>query len=247
MLHFTNNILAGDSFKIDTPDYIFELKPDIIDCKYFGIITFPNNIVKTIQFVEFPNVFRARLHLTKEDLQNVHGATFKLLSVSASFSKESNQIPLVFDTNKIELLIKQETSKNILELNKKVADLESRIEALSLGKVVPNINITNKDYIKPGMVLVAIDEGNFTAAYPFADIITEVNGQHAVDGVVQIEASMIKYNTERTIVDQFYYIAKAIQSQSEAVKTLANELSSIQKKLAELSIKVETHLDSGIV
>ena len=97
------------------------------------------------------------------------------------------------------------------------------------------------------MVLIAIDEGNFMAAYPFADVITKINGEQAVDGVVEITASMIKYNTERTIVEQFKVIAEAIQAENNALKTLTEQVNSISKRVADLGIKLATHLDSGIV
>ena len=97
------------------------------------------------------------------------------------------------------------------------------------------------------MILEAVDNGNFMAAYPFADIVTKVNGQQAVDGVVEIDASMIKYNTERTIKDQLIVISKAIKAQNDTIKTLAGQIDSLNTKVATLSVQLATHLDSGIV
>ena len=247
MLHYVQNILSKESFTIESHDFIFKLQSDTPGCNYFGLITLANKVVKTLQFVEFPNFYKARLHLTEDDLLYLQSATFKLLIVSSSFTKESNQIPLVFDINKIKLNIKQEVSKDLIEIQKQISNIKDRVEALALGKVIPNINIVNKDYIKPGMVLIAIDEGNFMAAYPFADVITKINGEQAVDGVVEITASMIKYNTERTIVEQFKVIAEAIQAENNALKTLTEQVNSISKRVADLNIKLATHLDSGIV
>lgn len=247
MLKFKNNLLSAETFCIDSPDFIFHLTTDTPDCNYFGVITLTNKVVKTLQFIKFNNEFKARLSLTTEDLNYLQGSTFKLISVSSEFSKESNLLSLNFDINKINLTIKKESSKEILELKKQISILTTKLEALSLGKLVPNVNIVNKNYIQPGMILVAIDNGNFMAAYPFADIVTNVNGQQAVDGVVEIKASMIKYNTERTIEEQLKVIAKAVQTQNSTIKTIAGELGTLSKKVADLDIKLATHLDSGIV
>ena len=247
MLKFKHNLLSAEPFSIDSPDYIFQLTTDTPDCNYFGVITLTNKVVKTLQFIKFNSIFKARLLLDTEDLNYLRGATLKLISVSAEFSKESNLIALNFDINKIKLTIKQETSKEILELKKQIASLTTKLEALTLSKLVPNVNVINKDFIKPGMILVAVDNGNFMAAYPFADIVTKVNGQQAVDGVVEIDASMIKYNTERTIKDQLIVISKAIKAQNDTIKTLAGQIDSLNTKVATLSVQLATHLDSGIV
>jgi hypothetical protein len=247
MLLFKNNFLTSKPFTIDNSDFIIELYPDIIDCEYFGILTLSNKTTKTIQFIKFSTVFKARLSLSEEELPLLNNVSFKLLSVSSSFSKESNTIKLDLDINKIKLTIKQSVSKELLEFKKSLAQLQSRIDALSLGKLVPSVNITNKDYIKPGMILVAVDNGNFMAAYPFADVIKEVNGEHAVDGVVKIDASMIQYNIERSVEQQLKLIGEAVLNQNDTIKTLAGEIITLSQRVADISIKLETHLDNGII
>ena len=126
MLKFKHNLLSAEPFSIDSPDYIFQLTTDTPDCNYFGVITLTNKVVKTLQFIKFNSIFKARLLLDTEDLNYLRGATLKLISVSAEFSKESNLIALNFDINKIKLTIKQETSKEILELKKQIASLTTK-------------------------------------------------------------------------------------------------------------------------
>ena len=247
MLTFKNNLLTSDKFYIDTPDSIIELHADVTDCNYFGILTLTNGVTKTIQFVKFNTFFKARLSLYEEDLNFLQGATLKLLSVSSTFSKESNCIKPEFNINKIKITIKQNASKELSELKKEVLQLQNKLEALSLGKLVPAVNIANKDYIKPGMILVAIDDGNFMAAYPFADIVTNVNGQTAVDGVVELDASMIKYTVERSIAQQLKVMGEAISAQNNLIVTISGELASLSQRVADLTIKLATHLDNGII
>ena len=247
MLKFKNNILSAEAHTIESPDYILNLQTDIPDCNYFGLLTLSNKVTKTLQFTKVNNIFKARLNLAEEDLNFLNNSSFKLVSISADFTKESNIVNLTFDINKIKLFVNQKTSKEIAEFRLQLEKLQEKLEALSLGKLVPNVNIANKDYIKPGMTLVALDNGNFMAAYPFADIIKVVNGQQAVDGVVEIDASMIKYNTGRTVEDQLKVLAEAITNVNSTIRTLTGEVKALSERLATLSMKVETHLDNGII
>ena len=247
MLTLKNNLLSTDRLYIDSHDSIIELCPDIIDCVYFGVLTLSNNITKTLQFIKINNFFKARLNLYQEELNYLHGSTLKIVSVSSSFTRESNIVRPDFDIEKIKLTIKQSSSQEMSETLKELLILKEKVNALSLGKIVPTVNIANKDYIKPGMTLIAIDEGNFIAAYPFADVIKIVNGQQAVDGVVEIDASMIKYTKERTVEQYLQAIATAVSSQNETLNTLSQEIKSISQRVADLSIKLATHLDNGIL
>ena len=247
MLTLKNNLLSVSELSIDSADYIIQLHTDLPECTYFGLLTLNNAIVKTFQFIRMNNIFKARIVLTEEDIPFLQDATFKILSVSSNFTKESNLVYFNFDIPKIKFTIKQSVSKEVSEMKVDLAKIKSKLEALSLGKLVPNVNITNKDYIQPGMVLVAIDNGNFMAAYPFINNITEVNGQQAIDGVVDITSSMIKYNTERTVEEQLKVVGDAVVAQNTSIKTLAAELKVLSERLATLSMKVETHLDSGII
>jgi hypothetical protein len=247
MLTLKNNILNTKGFLIDSHDTTLIMKADV-DCQYFGIITLTNNTTKVIQFIKFPSVYKARLIIYNEDLPYLEGAHLKILSTDASFSKESNIINLTFDIDKIKLTVKQSVSNDILSLTKELNELKQRLDVITLGKIIPNINILNQNYIKKGMVIVAADDkGNFTAAYPFANIITEINNQKAVDGVVILDASMIKYSEERTIQEQLNEIVKAFENIASLSKLNSEQLIKIKNDLANLTILVNTHLDSGIV
>lgn len=247
MLTLKDNLLSVNDISIDSADFVIQLQTDLTECTYFGLLTLNNSLVKTYQFVKINNIFKARIILTEEDLPYLQDSNFKVLSVSSNFTKESNLVYLNFDISKIKFTIKQSVSKEVSEMRIDLAKVKSKLESLALGKIVPNVNIVNKDYIKPGMVLVAIDNGNFMAAYPFINIITEVNGQQAIDGVVDITSSMIKYNTERTVEEQLKVLGDAVVAQNNSIKTLAAELKVLSERLATLSMKVETHLDSGII
>lgn len=247
MLILKNNLLSIDKLFIQSADSIIVLNTDVLNSEYLGILTLTNNTTKTIQFVRFENIFKARLCICEEDLEHLQGSTIKLISISSSFTKESNAVKIDFDINKIKLNIKQKSSKELIELRKDLIKMQSQLEALSLGKLVPTVNIANKDYIKPGMILVAIDNGNFMAAYPFADVIKEVNGQQAIDGVVEIDASMIKYNIERTIAEQLDIIGQGVLKQNEVIKTLSEQVVTLSKRVADIDIELATHLDNGII
>ena len=242
-----NKLSAVENFTITKHDYTITLTPDNLDCHYFGLITLGDKTTLTIQFKKVDSCFKARLVLTKETLEVLDNSCLKIISISSNFERESNSIPLYFDRENISLTVKRSASTELSELKRQILSLESKIDALSLGKPVTNIDIQNKECIKPGMTLVAIDNQTFVAAYPFVDIVKEVNGQVAVDGVVNIDSSMVKYNTERTVEDQMKIIGEAIKAQHNSLQIISSELTALSKKIADLTVKIETHLDNGII
>ena len=246
MLTLKNNKLTNTPFIIDSNEFIFSLSTDI-DCEFFGLITLNNNVIKTVQFSKYDSLYKARLLITKEDIDNLVGSTLHIVSMSSNFTQESNKINLLFNNLVINNKVKESTSLELFELKKQITTLTQKLNSMASGKIITNINISNKDYIQPGMVLVALDSKNFIAAYPFADTIKEVNGQKAIDGVVNLKASMIKYTTERTIAEQLEVLTTALLKEHKAIESISEEVKILSQKLADLSFKFEKHLDSGIV
>lgn len=248
MLKFKNKILSSEKdFIISDSDAIIKIDSDI-DCILFGILTLSDKSIKTIQFNKCNDGIKARLLLTESDLPLLNGVTFSLHLTSNTGTFESNSIPVIFDVAKIKLTIKRKTSTELLDTLKELKLLEDKINSIVANHRLLKVNITNLDYIQPGMIPVAVDnKGNFTAQYPFANIITNVNGQTAVDGVVNIDASMIKYNQEIMLDAYIKQLAESLKAVTEFAKTISQTLFSTVESLQELRIKVETHLDNGLI
>ena len=248
MLTLKNNLLSTDNNVIITSqDTVLELESDI-DAILFGVFTLADKSLKNIQFIQTNKNKKARLLLSELDLHLLNNVSFAIHSVSDTGTLISNSIPVIFDVNTIKLHITRKTSIEILDTIKALQLLESKINSIVANNRLLNINIANLDYIQPGMVPVAIDnKGNFVAQYPFANIITNVNGQTAVDGVVYIDASMIKYNQDTMLDSYIKQLAESIKALSDFATTISQTLFSTVQSLQELRLKVETHLDNGLI
>jgi hypothetical protein len=245
MLILKNENLSLDKDLIITDaDTIIELNSDI-DAIVFGLITL-KDVTKSLQFVKVGNFYKGRLILTEEDLNNLQPTSLKLVLVSDIGTKHTNSVPITFNIDSINLSVKIKTSKDLIELTKTVKLLESKLNSVLSSHRLLDIKITNSDYIKPGMIPVAIDDkGNFVAQYPFADIITEVNGHTAIDGVVNIGADVIKYNQDMMLDAYIKQLAEVIKTINERVSTVSQTLASTIETLQDVRLKLETHLDNG--
>lgn len=248
MLILKNNMLYADTnLFIQNPDTILELTSDI-DALLFGVLTLADGSVKTLQFVKSNKNMKARLLLSEIDLPLLNNVTIAIHAVSDTGTFTSNPIKIIFDINNLELTISRKTSIELLNTIKELKLLEDKINAIVANNRLLNINISNMDYIQPGMIPVAVDnKGNFVAQYPFANIVTKVNGQTAVDGVVSIDASMIQYNKEAMLDSYIKQLAESVKSVSEFVTTVSQTLMSTIESLQDLKLKVETHLDNGLI
>lgn len=248
MLKLKNSVLSTDkNFIISEQDTIIELNSDI-DTLIFGVFTLSNKTKKTIQFIQYNDSKKARLLLAEEDLPLLNKATFSLHLVSDTGTFITNSIPVLFDTDSLKLNITRKASTDLLEALKALKLLEAKVNSIVTNHRLVGVNITNTDYIQPGMIPVAIDnKGNFIAQYPFANIVTNVNGQVAVDGVVNIDASMIKYNQEIMLDYYIKQLAESIKAVSDYAKTISQTLFSTIESLQDLRLKVETHLDNGLI
>jgi len=248
MLKFKNKILTSDKeFIISDSDAIIKIDSDI-DCIMFGVFTLSDKSTKTIQFSKCNDGTKARLLLSELDLPLINSVTFALHLTSDTGTFISNSISVLFDIAKIKLNVTRKSSVELLETLKALKLLEDKINSIVANHRLLGVNITNSDYIKPGMIPVAVDDkGNFIAQYPFANIITNVNGQTAVDGVVNVDASMIKYNQEIMLDAYIKQLAESVKAVSDFATTISQTLRSTVESLQELRLKVETHLDNGLI
>lgn len=248
MLELKNKQLLTDKdLIIVNSDSIINLYSDI-DTIIFGIFTLTDGSTKTIQFLNNTPNKKARLTIAENELTLLSNVTFKLHLVSNTGTYTTNSIQIYFDVDKLKLDVKRRSTKELLEVSKELKLLEKKIDTIINNNRLLEINIVNLDYIKPGMIPVALDDkGNFSAQYPFLDVITNINGQTAVDGVVNIDASMIKYTQDIMLDAYIKQLAETVKAVTEFSKTISQTLMSTVDSLKDLRIKVETHLDNGSI
>lgn len=249
MLTYSNNVLTISASTIDKADNILKLTSDI-DCEFIGVLTLSNNVTKTINFIKDTTFYKARLLLTEEDVPFLNACTFYLVCIEGTTSKNTNIIPIEFDIYKIKNSVKTSSSTEIRDIKVSIAQLTKRLE--DIINRAPSILVTplafeDTNYIRPGMVPVAIDNtGRCAFQYPFINHITEINGQKTLNNAIILMAKDIPI--EQTDVET------AIKSHTEAIKelnnylqTLSSELKTLANKVATIEQTLLTHTDSSII
>ncbi len=250
MLKIENGILSVKDNEIRSSDTILELQSDQIysNCQIFGKLIFKNAEVKIIQFEKIDELYKGRLLITQDDISKLNGAQLFIVLVSANFNEQTNGIQLKFNQELIKKdirIVKSDEIKNIYtEINK----LKSIVNSLEKGGALKFANVLDKDLIQPGMIPVAIDnKGNFIAAYPFVNLINEVNGQKAVNGIVNVNASMIKCSSGKHIQQTIEEHASALQALANAFEVVSDQQKELLRRLDEIDIRLSAHINDGII
>lgn len=250
MLKYIENTLSYTGDIINSNETILTLSTDLQgSVDVFGELSFENGSSLVIRFLAYGNnIFKAKLNLDNQIKQYLPTSTFKLLIFDTGNYKQSNYIKLNFDLEKITFATNKSNADEIKGLYLKIVELESKLKHIVNGHILESISINNKDYIKAGMILQALDDnGNFIATYPFADIVKEVNGQKAVNSSIILDASMIQYNQNKDIFTAISDVIKALQAINITVKSQSEAIKQLQDNINDVKIKLEKHLNDGIV
>ena len=247
MIKIIEKVLSYDGTQIKKSDSIIELTADV-DCSYIGVFNFNDGSNKVITFDKIENVYQGRMIIRPEEIPLLKTAMFHIVMIDGPLNESSNVIKINFAIEQIKKDIKKSLSNDIETIYTEIAKINKIISSLKDGKVLDNVNIVNKEYIKKGMIPVAVDDkGNFIACFPFANNINCVNGQRAVNGVVNIDASMIKYIREMSIAEAIKNNSEALLKQNDLLNTVIEAQKDMMKHINELDIKLETHINNGII
>jgi hypothetical protein len=250
MLEYKNNLLKylGDS--ITSANQIIYLDTDVAPTTLvFGELLLTNGSSIVIEFVNSKdNIYTSKLSLTEDVKQYLIDSTFKLILVDSDNTQETNLIKFNFNLEKITFDLKKTQSDSIKQLYKKITSLESILNHLVKSHVIESPTILNKDYIKKGMMLQAIDDnGNFVAVYPFVDVVKEVNGQKAINSSINLDASMIKYNQMKYVSEVISDISDAVRALNSSLKTQGDILKDLQDEVSDIKLQLQRHLNDGII
>ena len=246
MINYSKGKLTG-TILVNSAELFVDLTTDK-DCTYQAVLELSDGSVISSIFTNVNQRYRAKLRITADILNLLNNVHFYLVAINEGLSEKSNRLPVDCDMLKIKQSIKLATSKEVEELQKQVSSLKKTVESLTSSKIISGVNISNKQYIQPGMILIAIDnKGNFVAGYPFTDHVQKVNGQTPIDGLVNIDSSMINYKGQRTVEEAFNAQAAALSALNESLNTISETQKQIASRLANIEIEFETFKNNGIV
>jgi hypothetical protein len=250
MFKYLNNVLTYTEERIVSNETIITLITDLTkDVDIFGELSFENGTSIIIKFFYYKdNVFKSKLNLTNQSKQFLPSSKFKLIIFDTGNHKTTNYVQLKFDLERLTFNSNKTSSEEIKDLYLKVASLESKLNHLIDGHIIDSLPINNKEYIKAGMMLQAIDDnGNFIATYPFADVVKDVNGVKAVNSSIILDASMIQYNQNKTIFSVVSEVIEALQAVNLTLKSHSSALKQLQEDINGVKLQLEKHLNDGIV
>jgi hypothetical protein len=246
MIEFKNSILTATNLNITSADTLLKLQSDI-ECIFVGILHLDKGITKTLPFTKTGNYHTSRLVISEDDFKYITNPKFSLMLIDGETIQTSATIPILMDTTKIRLDLKIKYSKEIQDLTVKLNQVSKTLNDLLQKGIINGINILGYEYVKPGMVPIAIDDkGNCMFQYPLANIISELNGLKTSDGTLRLEAKDIP--TGKTDVEtRLNTISTTITELGKHIQGLANTVKELSAKVGKLDYKIASHLDTSIV
>ena len=248
MLIYENNKLTIDS-PITNADSIIKLTTTE-HCEYIGMLTMSNKANLVLNFIKEGNFYKARLLITEENIPYLNNCTLHLVLIDGGMHKTTNTVKVEFDIPKVKRSVKVSASQDIKDIKVSIAQLTSRLEDVikhAPSFMVQSSTPINSEFVKPGMIPVAIDEtGRCIFQYPFIDHITEINGQKTVNNAILITAKDIP--VEQTDVESALKAhTSAIKELHNLLKTISSELKSTKNKVADIEKALLQHTDSSII
>lgn len=246
MLEYKNGIFTTTNLTIESSDTLLRLQSDI-DCVLVGVIHLQNNITKSIPFTKTNNYHSARLVISEEDFNILSNPSISLIVIEGNSHKQTPKEKLKVNLAKIKLDLKIKYSKELQEVTIKLNQVSKTLNDLLQKGTINGINILGYEYVKPGMVPIAIDDkGNCMFQYPLANIISELNGLKTADGTLRLEAKDIP--TGKTDVEtRLNTISTTVTELGKHIQGLANTVKELSAKVGELDYKIASHLDTSIV
>ena len=246
IININNKVLSG-SFTVNSADDLVLLKTDI-DCSYDLVLEFSNGSTAYSNFVKRDDEYITRLTLKEDNLKGSNTALLYVIMNDGPLSENTNKVQVKLNKALIEKTIKKMYSDELLTLRKDINELQRIVNSLSSSKILQGINITNSAYVQKGMIPVAVnDKGDYIACYPFVTNVQKVNNQEPINGLVNLDASMIEYKSDRTIREAIDEHVKAIVAQNNSIKQLTDTVKQLANRLDQLTIDFETYKNNGIL
>ena len=246
MLLYNNN-LSGNITLSATHNTI-KLKTDT-QVNYLGVLQLKDGIVKTVQFVNYNDMYIAKLNFYEEDIVHLDKELdFHLVLIEPTGTKQSNKLKVKLDINKIRLNIKSKSSHAISDLYTQINQLDRLVNGLLKPTVISGINILEGNYVQPGMVPMTIDtKGSCMFQFPFTDVIKEINSLKTSDGKITLHAENIPVTSETSVAKALTDHTTALKSLNSSIQTMSKTFETLSLKVAEIEKKLLEHIDASIV
>jgi hypothetical protein len=238
--------LTSSIESIDSPQVILKLYTEV-KANFTAVIVLNNNSKLAYPFDNEGEIFKCKFEITKETIPYLTGAKLYLHVVDSGLEKNSNEVLLKFNQEKIKASIKKVIGEEVVDLTQRMSKLESELVSLSKKGILKNAPVINKADIKPGMIPVATASGEFTAAYPFADVVKEVNGIKAINERLLITLKDIPYEENgKSTKEVVQLLLTIVKAQAEVIQDILKTQSKIIEDLQKLRLDYAEHKSTAL-
>lgn len=250
MIKIEKEKLSIPALKLEKQETLIELHAEYYGVGMLAIIRAGSD--KTIYQITAtePPKYATRIVLNDELLKYKSELKFSILIMCNNECISTNEIPVILDTQKIKLDMRQTRNNDIVQLHSKISTLEQRLNNFMAGLSTPNLPQFNLKAVKAGMVLTAFDDnGNIGFAYPFNDVITKINGKKSVSREVNLTGKDINLSDKDnvTLEEAVKNLHASQQAQATALIQISNVLNEINEKLTQLRIEFEEYKNSSLL
>ena len=233
--------LTYDNEVFKTADIIFKVQSEI-DVVLTGVLTLTNGIKITIPLQKEGALYKGKFTISKDIIAFLNHPKFSIYKTDLNHTSVTNSVTLVFDIQKITLDIKKEVGEEVKHLFIRLAELESQLSSLTNKGILKNAPVINKHEIKPGMIPVATATGEFTAAYPFADIVKKINGVSAVDEKILLTLAEVPYEANgKSAKEMVQLLLEIAKGQAEAIQLILQTQDKLIQDIKELKLDYAEH------
>ena len=247
MLSF--NLKEGLSYNnevIDNASVVLKLITEV-KATFTAIIVLNNGSKIAYLFEQEGELYKSKFDITNETLPYLKEAKLYLHIVDSGLEKNSNEVILKFNLDKIKTAIKRVIGEELITILQRVAKLENDLITLSKKGILKNAPVINKEDIKPGMIPVATSTGEFTAAYPFADVVKEVNGIKAINERLLLTLKDIPFEENgKSTKEVVQLMLSVIRAQAEVIQDMLKTQSKVINDLEKLRLDYAEHKNTAL-
>lgn len=238
--------LTYDNEVFKNADVIFKIQSEY-EVQLTGVLVLSNGVNITIPLQNEGLIYKGKLTISKDILPFLNRPRFFVYKSDLNNSSQSNDVEIVFDIPKITIAIKKEVGEEIKQLSIRIAELESQLIKLSSKGILKNAPVINKEEIKPGMVPVATATGEFTAAYPFADIVKRINGIGAINEAILLTLAEVPYEANgKNAKEVVQLLLEIVKGQAEVIQTILKSQEKIIQDIKDIKLDFAEHKNTAL-
>jgi hypothetical protein len=221
-----------------------------VDANIFAVILLNHEVEKVLQFSKINSTYQGLLILDEIEVDLIDKPKIYLSFENNGLVKNSSIQPLTIDKLAVKATFKKKTNSDMADILKRVASVEQKLKTFMANKKIAlnggECFLPENGVMSEGMMPVVNSKGTFSLAFPFFDVVKQINGVHAIDGIIKLKANDIPYGNA-TVEDAIAYCVSSVVALKDGLAQTSKTQKEILKRLTDLELKFEDYTNSGIL